>query len=194
MKILFLGDRDNPILEWLIKIGENVIQTSEKITPEYVNFNEIDFIVSYGYRHILRKDILDLLPNKIINLHISYLPYNRGADPNFWSFIENTPKGVTIHYLDEGIDTGDIITQEKVKFNTKKETLATSYEKLQLTIQKLFKQSWQDIINKKFKPKKQVGVGSLHKVKDKIDFDYLLKDGWNTPVSVLVKYSENNRI
>ena len=193
MKILFLGDRDNPMLEWLIKIGENVIQTSEKITPEYVNFHEIDFIVSYGYRHILRKNILDLLPNKIINLHISYLPYNRGADPNFWSFIENTPKGVTIHYLDEGIDTGDIITQEKVKFNTKKETLATSYEKLQLTIQKLFKQSWQDIINKKFKPKKQVGVGSLHKVKDKIDFDYLLKDGWNTPLSVLEKYSEKNR-
>ena len=100
---------------------------------------------------------------------------------------------MTIHEIDKGVDTGDIIIQEKVKFNTKKETLATSYEKLQLSIQKLFKHSWQDIKNEKCKREKQVGVGSFHKVKDKNDFDYLLKDGWNTPLSVLEKYSEKNR-
>jgi len=39
------------------------------------------------------------------------------ADPNVWSFIEKTPKGVSIHYLDAGIDTGDIIAQKLVETN-----------------------------------------------------------------------------
>ena len=188
--ILFLGDKESPLLEWLINSGESVIQTSEKITPEFVSSNSIGFIVSYGYRYILRKNILDLFPNNAINLHISYLPWNRGADPNFWSLVENTPKGVTIHYLDEGVDTGDIIAQEKVEFNTAhQETLASSYEKLQTTIQKLFIQNWQDIKSEKCKRQKQVGSGSLHKVKDKKGLSHLLTDGWNTPLSVLEEYA-----
>ena len=38
-------------------------------------------------------------------MHISYLPFNRGAHPNYWSFKDNSPKGVTIHFIDNGIDT-----------------------------------------------------------------------------------------
>ena len=53
---------------------------------------------------------------KIINLHIGYLPYNRGAHPNFWSFMDNTPTGVTIHEIDKNIDTGKIIYQKIVDF------------------------------------------------------------------------------
>ena len=188
-KILFLGGKDSPILDWLINIGESVIQTSEKITPEFMYLHKINFIVSHGYLHILKKDILDLYPDRAINLHISYLPFNRGFDPNFWSFVENTPKGVTIHYLDEGIDTGDIIVQKKVEFDTKQETLATSYEKLQLTIQDLFKKNWQDIKTIRCKRQKQVGNGTSHKVKDKINLNHLLEDGWDTPLCVLEEYS-----
>ena len=40
----------------------------------------------------------------IVNLHISYLPFNRGSHPNYWSFVENTPKGVSIHEIDEQIE------------------------------------------------------------------------------------------
>ena len=40
---------------------------------------------------------------------MSFLPYNRGSHPNFWSFVENTPKGVSIHEVSNGIDDGDII-------------------------------------------------------------------------------------
>ena len=188
-KILFLGDNTSPLLKWLISVEGFVIQTSEKITNELIHSNNINFIVSYGYRHILGKDILDLFPDRAINLHISYLPFNRGMDPNFWSFVENTPKGVTIHYLDEGVDTGDVIVQEKVEFDTKQETLATSYEKLQLTIHDLFKQNWQDIKTLRCKRQKQVGNGTSHKVKDKRNLNHLLEDGWDTPLCVLEKYS-----
>lgn len=187
--ILFLGDKESPLLEWLNNIEKLVIQTSEKITPEFINTNNIDFIVSYGYRHILRKNVLELLPNRVINLHVSYLPWNKGADPNFWSFVEGTPKGVTIHYLDEGVDTGDIIIQKKVNFNIEQETLSTSYEILQMTIQSLFKENWGRIKAEKCIRKIQIGKGSLHKVKDKKNLSYLLTDSWNTPLSALEKYA-----
>lgn len=189
--ILFLGQNNSPLLLWLKNQGEDVIQTSERITPSFIDEKNVVFLVSYGYRYILKKDILDKLINKAINLHISFLPWNRGADPNFWSFIEDTPKGVTIHYLDEGVDTGDIIIQKEVKFNSSEnnETLATSYKKLQIEIQQLFMQHWIDIKNNNVPRKKQIGKGSLHKVKDKEKFSHLLSDGWNTSVSVLEEYA-----
>ena len=76
-----------------------------------------------------------------INLHISYLPFNRGAHPNFWSFVDNSPKGVTIHEIDEGLDTGPIIHQKKLSFNIKKkesDTFFKTYKILNNEIQKLF--------------------------------------------------------
>ena len=188
-KILFLGNDTSPLLKWLISVEGFVMQTSEKITTELIYSNNINFIVSYGYCHILGKDILDIFHDRAINLHLSYLPFNRGADPNFWSFVENTPIGVTIHYIDEGIDTGDIIVQEKVKFDTKQDTLSSSYEKLHIAIQDLFKKNWQDIKTIGCKRQKQVGNGTSHKVKDKINLNHLLEDGWDTPLCVLEEHS-----
>jgi len=190
-KILFLGTDTSPLLKWLISVEGFVMQTSEKITTELIHSNNINFIVSYGYHHILGKDILALFPDRAINLHISYLPFNRGGNPNFWSFVDNTPKGVTIHYIDEGIDSGDIIVQERVEFDTKQETLATSYEKLQLTIQDLFKQNWQDIKTIRCKRQKQVGNQTSHKVTDMRNLNHLLEDGWDTPLYKLEEYSSD---
>ena len=188
-KILFLGPEDSPLIPWLQTQGEEVVQAAEKISAKTVTKQGCDFLVSCSYRHILGKDILDMFPGKAVNLHISYLPWNRGADPNFWSFIENSPKGVSIHYLDEGVDSGDIIVQEEVKFNLAQETLATSYDKLQAVIQDLFKAHWSSIVNGTCQRQEQIGKGSTHKVKDKEALSHLLTDGWNTPVSVLVEYA-----
>ena len=62
-KILFLGQCDSPVFEWLQKNGENVSSTDAKITLGYILENGFDFLISYGYRFILRKEILDLFPN-----------------------------------------------------------------------------------------------------------------------------------
>lgn len=192
-KILFLGNEGLPLLKWLKDRGEDIIQTSGKISHKFINENKFTFLVSYGYRYILKRQILDKFPDRAINLHISYLPWNRGADPNFWSFMENTPKGVTIHYLDEGIDTGDIIVQKEVRFGSKGETLATTYGKLQIEIQELFKQHWADIKAGRCQRRKQTGKGSFHKIEDKRPLLHLLTDGWNTPVSVLEAYAARTK-
>ncbi len=184
-KLLFLGPENSPLLAWLREEGEDVFQTEEKITEHLLRAEAPTFLISYGYRHILSKEILDGFPNKAINLHISYLPWNRGADPNLWSFVEGTPKGVTIHYLDEGVDTGDIIAQQELEFDLENETLATSYEKLQWAIQSLFKNNWPNIKRGACQRTKQVGEGTLHKAKDKKHLVQKLSQGWDTPVSEL---------
>jgi methionyl-tRNA formyltransferase len=194
-KILFLGQSDSPVFVWLQKNGENVFSTQDKITVDYILENGFNFLISYGYRFILRKEILNLFPYRAINMHISYLPFNRGADPNFWSFIERTPKGVSIHYLDEGVDTGDIIVQKEVSFDSlDSETLASSYQKLQIEIQNLFFQYWVLIKSQKCDRTPQIGTGTTHRVKDKEHLLHLMeKDGWNTKLSVLVNYSKDSK-
>jgi methionyl-tRNA formyltransferase len=193
--ILFLGPRESPLLTWLKGVqNEVVLQTLKKITPSYLERHNITFLISYGYSYIFTKDILDKLPNRAINCHISYLPWNRGADPNFWSFVDGTPKGVTIHYLDEGIDTGDIIVQRQVIFNSDDETLSTTYKTLQLTMEELFKEHWQSIKIGHCERSKQQGTGSFHTDRDKDGLKHLLVDGWNTRISLLEEYAAKTRM
>lgn len=147
-----------------------------------------DLIISYGYRFIIKEDVIKKYPNKIINLHISYLPWNKGADPNIWSYLEETPKGVTIHLIDQGIDTGDIIFQKEIKIDEDNETLSSSYTKLQNEIKNLFKDNWNIIKNLEFNPIKQKGEGSIHYIKDLKEISFLLeKKGWETPIMELKK-------
>ena len=116
MNILLLGPYCKDLIDSLSSFGDKVTRIEAPLITDSECLDNSDFIISYGYRHILKKDILDKFPNMAINLHISLLPWNRGADPNLWSFLEDSPKGVTIHYLDYGIDTGDILAQQKVDY------------------------------------------------------------------------------
>lgn len=191
--ILFLGPEQSPLLAWLREQGEEVRQSAEKVVGSDDLVRASEFLVSYGYRHILRKDVLDRFPGRAVNLHISLLPWNRGADPNFWSFIDGTPKGVTIHLLDEGIDTGDILYQKEVALDSAQETLASSYDRLQGAIQDLFKGHWPDIRAGRSPRRKQAGAGTLHRIRDREPLSHLLTEGWNTPVTVLENWGARRR-
>jgi len=168
MKILFLTNNEIslPLYNWLKNKGEDVILHKGEIDHLYIEQNNIDFIISYNYKTIIKPELIKLLPHKIINLHISYLPYNKGTNPNIWSFIEGTPCGVTIHEIDSGIDTGNILVQKEIKYDFKTETLVSSYQKSNEKIQFLFVENWDDIKNNKIKPQKQMGNGTFHLYKD----------------------------
>lgn len=103
------------------------------------------------------------MAGNIINLHISYLPWNRGSSPNIWSFIDDTPRGVTIHKIDIGLDTGDIIFQKNVSFDENKETLFSSYKKLNEEVVDLLKKHWQEIYKGNYVAVPQKGKGTYHK-------------------------------
>ena len=195
MKILFLGYPDSPLIPFMREKGDAVFEVSpdEKIETASVLDGRFDFLVSYGYLHILKGDLLSLFPQRAINLHIAYLPWNRGKDPNFWSFIEGTPKGVTIHALDTGIDTGDILFQREIFFDST-ETLKTSYEKLRKGMEKLFFKNWEEIRKGNCPRKKQAQTGSFHLARDKEPLLHLLTQSWDTPVATLVDFGRaNNR-
>lgn len=181
MKVLYLGPRST-ITQFLINKGENVTQL-EHNNISYINdLSTYDFLISYGYRYIIGKTVIDLFPERAINLHISYLPWNRGADPNIWSFVNQTPKGVTIHLLDRGIDSGDILFQKEVEF-TDKDTLASSYQKLKTEIEHLFMSKWEKLKAGDFSRTPQIAKGSFHLSQDKGLLN--LPDGWNTLITDL---------
>ena len=176
-KILFLGYENCKLYSFLQQYY-NVKQTEKKITVE--DIKNVNHIISFGYKHIIPENIINSFSKKIINLHISYLPYNKGYHPNFWSFIDNTPKGVTIHYIDKGIDTGDILLQKGVVFGVKEDTLYTTYNRLIEEIQDLFIENYSSILNGKIKPKPQQGKGTFHYEKDLEKYKNLLTENWDT--------------
>mgnify|MGYP001619173875 CR=1 FL=1 len=186
MKILFLGYSDSPLIDYLRSSGDEIVVMTARLTPEILRGCEPDWIVSYGYRYIISPTLLALYPDQFINLHIAYLPWNRGADPNLWSWIGSTPKGVTIHYIDKGVDTGDIIAQREVAFGDQ-ETLASSYARLQAEIQKLFREVWPGIKAGVASRQPQVGKGSYHCVADRERVEHLLTGGYDTPTRNLRK-------
>jgi methionyl-tRNA formyltransferase len=186
MKILFLTN--NPIsenlIEWLELMNETVIVHKSKLTESIVNTYKPEFIISYNYRYIISQNIISLMNNKIINLHISFLPWNRGAHPNIWSFIENSPKGVTIHFIDSGIDTGSILVQKQFYFDENKETLQSTYNYLHTSIQSLFKSNWDAIKRGALPSKKQLKKGTYHATSDFQKVSSALgKEEWNIVIS-----------
>ncbi|MDA9327254.1 formyltransferase family protein [Flavobacteriaceae bacterium] len=159
MNFLILSEEKHIKIMSFLSLRGSVDWTNESISlKQSINY---DWIISYGYRHIIHKSIIDASKNKIINLHISYLPYNRGAHPNYWSFKDKTPKGVTIHFIDYGIDDGPILIQKKCHF-TKLDTLKTSYIKLKNEIEKLFYDNFDKIIENKIIAKPQIGKGTIN--------------------------------
>lgn len=184
MKILFLGgNMSKSLVEWLEAQDERICYFEDKISMGFLKRVKPEFIISYNYKYIIQQEIIDFVKSKAINLHISYLPFNKGFHPNVWSFLEDTPKGVTIHYIDAGIDTGDIIIQKKVFIDEEKETLKSSYHILHKAIQSLFKENWKSIKEFKIKPQTQTGVGGMHFSKEIIRFQPFIKEkGWNTSI------------
>lgn len=74
-----------------------------------------DILVSMSFNQILKKEIIGLAPRGFINCHAGALPFYRGRNPLNWALINGEEAfGVTVHYVDEGIDTGDIIIQDMV--------------------------------------------------------------------------------
>lgn len=74
-----------------------------------------DVVVVFSMSQLLSRDIFEIPRHGTINVHPSFLPKYRGPNPNFWQYyFFEKEVGVTIHYVDEGEDTGDIITQGNV--------------------------------------------------------------------------------
>ncbi len=128
----------------------------EKINKELVDkLTELDIelIVLAGYLSILDQSLVDAFPKKIINLHPALIPAYCGkgyyGDRVHKAVLENneTESGITIHFVDGGIDTGEIILQKKIPVFPEDtvETLAARIHELE---HENLKQVVRDVLNK----------------------------------------------
>jgi methionyl-tRNA formyltransferase len=75
-----------------------------------------DLVVVAAFSQILKRPMLELPALGVVNVHPSLLPAYRGPNPFYWVLQRGEREtGVTVHYLDEGVDTGDTILQEKLE-------------------------------------------------------------------------------
>jgi methionyl-tRNA formyltransferase len=135
---------------------------------------QVGLSVMFGY--ILRAPVLDLFPQGCLNLHPALLPFNRGAFPNVWPILDGSPAGTTIHYVDEGIDTGDVVAQRQVSV----EPIDTSerlYEKLEDASFELLRDTWPAICEERATRTPQPdGIGSVHRRSDVESIDEIELD------------------
>ncbi len=189
MKVLLLGPSPSPLRHILLKHGAcALMEIAAPVDLEQLGTDLPDFAISCGYRHILKAPVIETLSGRLINLHISLLPWNRGADPNFWSFYDDTPQGVSIHHIDTGIDTGGLLAQRELRLDAEAETLASAYERLQQAMAALFAETWPLVVQGRATATPQPSGGSFHRKRDLEPHLPLLRDkGWNTPAITIFR-------
>ncbi len=147
-----------PVKEAALALGLSVLQPRRVREPEFVKtLRDLApaVVVVAAYGQILPKDILTLPRFGCINIHASLLPRYRGAAPINWSIIRGEEEtGNTIMLMDEGMDTGAILTQERILID-QKDTAGTLTEKLSLLGARMIVEALPLIEAGKITPKEQ---------------------------------------
>jgi len=110
---------DRSIDEASRRLGVPLFRPASPGNPDFIE--EIsglqpDLIVSAGYWGILPKRLLEIPKMASVNFHASLLPRHCGKHPVFWAlWYGDTETGITLHHMNEGIDTGDIVYVKRVR-------------------------------------------------------------------------------
>lgn len=109
--------QDSVLAAWAEKLHVDFLpmqNVNDSENLEILASYKADIFVSMSFNQILKKQIIDLPPKGFINCHAGALPYYRGRNILNWALINDAREfGVTVHYVNEGIDTGDIVSQRK---------------------------------------------------------------------------------
>tara|TARA_R110002073_G_scaffold264559_3_gene427620 strand:- start:126 stop:878 length:753 start_codon:yes stop_codon:yes gene_type:complete len=136
-----------------IKCYRKIDANSEFFINE-LKSNDIDLVFLLWWPDIIKQEAIDAVNTGFINLHPSLLPFNRGKHPYYWSIVDGTPAGATLHFINAGIDEGDVLFQKEIEtsITTTGESL---YAESLKCITELFIDSYEKIINGDLNPKKQ---------------------------------------
>lgn len=156
---------------------EHLIRRADQLRdPETVAFLrslQPDIVLSAFFAYILKPDVIEIPRRGCINLHPAYLPINRGWHPNVWPMLDGSPAGVTVHYIDPGVDTGDIIARRIVEVEPV-DTGGTLHQKLTRELVELFKETWPSIKSgTNARIPQDPALATSHKRKDMDELDYI---------------------
>jgi methionyl-tRNA formyltransferase len=164
-----------------------VFKTSEHLLSSIGRLGiELDIGILAWWPKIIEQSLLNKPRRGFINTHPSYLPYNRGKHYNFWALVEQTPFGVSLHMVDGGIDSGDIIAQKNIPYGWE-DNGETLYAKAREAMLELFRDSYPAIRGLDFpRAKQELQRGSFHKATElgaasriEIDGTYCARDLFN---------------
>lgn len=105
---------------------------------------EPDIGVCAFFGYILKPAVFNIPRQGFVNLHTGYLPHNRGWHTNVYPFLNDSPAGVAIHWVDEGVDSGDVIARRRVEVKPH-DTGGTLHQRLSRELIDLFKDTWPGI-------------------------------------------------
>lgn len=113
---------------------------------------KVDLNVSMSFDQIIKNELISFAPKGFINCHAGALPFYRGRNVLNWALINGENEfGITVHYIDEGIDTGDIILQKMVKIRDT-DTYADLLEKAYILCPKVLYEAAKLILNNEVVP------------------------------------------
>lgn len=139
-----------------------------------------DYLLSIHFPYIVPQAVLDIPRIGALNLHPAYLPFNRGWHTPSWAILEQTPYGATLHWIDAGMDTGDIALQREVKVQPD-DTANSLYARVLTTEIELFEEAIPLIKSGQLPRVPQQGKGTEHV---KADLDALRKLELNEQMSI----------
>ncbi|MGA7326060.1 MAG: formyltransferase family protein [Rhodomicrobium sp.] len=114
---------------------------SEKSAMAQLKDTLFDLGILAWWPRIIREELIALPRRGFFNTHPSLLPHNRGTHPNFWALVEQAPFGVTLHQVNEAIDSGPIVAQHRIPYDWT-DTGETLYSKAKAAIFKLFVETY----------------------------------------------------
>jgi methionyl-tRNA formyltransferase len=137
-------------------------RSEDQILKELARMGPLDLGILAWWPKILTKRLLGLPQNGFINTHPSLLPHNRGKHYNFWAIVEQRPFGVSLHYVSEGVDNGDIVSQESIPYGWE-DTGETLYAHAQAAMFDLFMKTYPTIREGRARRTPQeLAAGSFH--------------------------------
>lgn len=135
-----------------------------------------DLVLVVFWSFLLPSEFLRIPTLGCINFHLSYLPYNRGKKPNVWPILDGTPAGVSLHMIDEGIDSGPIVARQEVEVEPS-DTAETLYRRLVIEIEDLFERTWPSIRGGQIDPiDQEPASGTFHFDQEMADYEVIELD------------------
>ena len=176
MDAVFLGmnDAGEEVYDWLNQRDdvEVLALLTEREQLSLIKDLEPDIVISSGFEYKVPEDIIEVPEKGIVNLHPSYLPYNRGSHPYIWPLVDGTPAGVSVHYMVEEIDEGPIIDKREVEVRPD-DTAKTLRERLMQEQVELFMDNWRKIRDGAKGSEQRKNDGTTHYRKELDEFSRL---------------------
>ena len=194
-KIRILGpkSRNEPIRKKLCEQGFEVIVSPDPYDSDSIDDFAPDLILSSGYDRLLGPKTVQKYSQRIVNLHAAYLPWARGIGTTLFATMLRYPYGVSVHFINEGLDTGSLIARKRVQ-PEKADTLRTFYSKLLSATEELFFENFPKIVAGQANGVPQEELGDINTNRSRFQFESVIDacpHGYDTLITDLEKFRDS---